>query len=128
MTTKENYKTKNIHLQSGMAIDMIIKTSLVRRTLDNVTCVMIAFSNFEKLFKSENNSNNTNTNSSSTYNTINVNTNNSNTESNSNLAEEKERYYSNQSKPTSSTSVDLLEKKLFKANNQLSQSEGKNNL
>lgn len=30
---------------------MIIKTSLARKTLDNVTCVMIAFKNFEDFFK-----------------------------------------------------------------------------
>lgn len=53
MTTKDNTKCKNIHLQSGVGVDMIIKTALVRRSLDNVTCVMIAFSNFEKLFKNE---------------------------------------------------------------------------
>jgi hypothetical protein len=51
MTTKDGTKTKNVHMQSGVAVDMIIKTSLVRRTLDNVTCVMIAFSNFEKIFQ-----------------------------------------------------------------------------
>lgn len=52
MTVKDNTKTKNVHIQSGIAVDMIIKTSLVRRTLDNVTCVMITFSNFEKIFQS----------------------------------------------------------------------------
>lgn len=51
MTAKEGTKCKNIHLQSGTAVDMVIKSSLVRRTLDNVTCVMIAFSNFEKIFR-----------------------------------------------------------------------------
>jgi hypothetical protein len=53
MTTKDPTKTKNIHTQSGIAVDMVIKSSLVRRTLDNVTLVMVAFSNFEKLFTSE---------------------------------------------------------------------------
>jgi hypothetical protein len=49
MTTKESStKCKNIHLQSGVGVDMIIKSSLVRRTLDNVTCVLIGFSNFER--------------------------------------------------------------------------------
>ncbi len=56
MTVKDNTKSKNIHIQSGIAVDMIIKTSLVRRTLDNVTCVMITFSNFEKNFQSGNDS------------------------------------------------------------------------
>ena len=53
LTTKESVKSKNVHMQSGIAVDMIIKTSLVRRTLDNVTCVMVTFSNLEKIFKSE---------------------------------------------------------------------------
>ncbi len=50
LTTKESVKSKNVHMQSGIAVDMVIKTSLVRRTLDNVTCVMVTFSNFEKIF------------------------------------------------------------------------------
>jgi hypothetical protein len=37
----------NIHKQSGMAVEYILKNSLLRRTLDNVTVVMIAFSNFK---------------------------------------------------------------------------------
>ena len=49
ITTKES-KTKNIHKQCGVGVDMVMKTSLVRRSLDNVTVVIIAFSNFEKLF------------------------------------------------------------------------------
>lgn len=48
MASKE-LKCKNIHLQCGIGVDMIIKSSLVRRTLDNVTCVMIAFNNFENI-------------------------------------------------------------------------------
>lgn len=56
MTLKESTKAKNIHIQCGIAIDMIIKSSLVRRTLDNVTAVMIAFQNFESNFNSQNES------------------------------------------------------------------------
>ena len=42
---------------------MIIKSSLIRKTLDNVTCVMIAFENFNKLlFESNTNSSTTTTN------------------------------------------------------------------
>jgi hypothetical protein len=50
MTLKDNVKAKNLHTQCGVAIDMIIKTSLIRRTLDNVTAVLIAFPNFENTF------------------------------------------------------------------------------
>eukprot|EP00347_Sterkiella_histriomuscorum_P007122 403350178 len=38
---------QNIHKQSGMAVEYILKNSLLRRTLDNVTIVMIAFNNFK---------------------------------------------------------------------------------
>ena len=55
MTTKEA-KTKNIHQQCGIAVDMVMKTSLVRRSLDNVTVVVIAFSNFENILLSKENS------------------------------------------------------------------------
>jgi serine/threonine protein phosphatase PrpC len=54
MTMKESNRAKNLHLQCSMAVDMVIKTSLTRKTLDNVTCVLIAFENMEKMFnKSE---------------------------------------------------------------------------
>jgi protein phosphatase 2C family protein 2/3 len=38
----------NVHKQSGMAVEYILKNSLLRRTLDNVTVVMISFSNFKR--------------------------------------------------------------------------------
>ena len=38
----------NIHKQTGMAVEYILKNSLLRRTLDNVTVVMISFKNFKK--------------------------------------------------------------------------------
>jgi hypothetical protein len=37
----------NVHKQSGMGVEYILKNSLLRRTLDNVTVVLIAFSNFK---------------------------------------------------------------------------------
>lgn len=49
----KDLKSKNVHIQSGLGVDMVIKSSLVRKTLDNVTCVVISFSNFEKLFKQD---------------------------------------------------------------------------
>ena len=36
-----------IHKQSGMAVEYILKNALLRRTLDNVTVVLIAFNNFK---------------------------------------------------------------------------------
>ena len=38
----------NIHKQSGMAVEYILKNSLLRRTMDNVTVVLIAFSSFKR--------------------------------------------------------------------------------
>lgn len=38
----------NVHKQCGMGVEYVLKNSLLRRTLDNVTVVMVAFSNFKK--------------------------------------------------------------------------------
>lgn len=43
----------DIHEQVGNSVDFILKTSLIRQTLDNVTCVMLFFEGFEKLFNSK---------------------------------------------------------------------------
>jgi hypothetical protein len=43
--------TKDIHNQAGLSIDIILKTSLKRQSMDNITCVMLTFEGFEKLFK-----------------------------------------------------------------------------
>jgi hypothetical protein len=37
----------NVHKLSGMGVEYILKNSLLRRTLDNVTVVLIAFNNFK---------------------------------------------------------------------------------
>jgi len=50
MTMKEAAKSKSLHIQCGMAVDMVLKTSLIRRTLDNVTAVLIAFPCIETYF------------------------------------------------------------------------------
>jgi hypothetical protein len=50
MTMKEGQRAKNLHLQCSTAVDMVIKTALHRKSLDNVTCVLIAFENLEKFF------------------------------------------------------------------------------
>ncbi len=51
----ENNNYKNIHDISLNIVDMVIKTALRRRTLDNVTAVFISFENFEKIFFEEKN-------------------------------------------------------------------------
>lgn len=38
----------NVHYQSGLVVDMVMKTALARRALDNITCVFIGFENWEK--------------------------------------------------------------------------------
>ena len=58
MTFDESVKAKTLHSQCGLGVDMIIKTSMIRKSLDNVTCLIIAFDNFEKAFN-ENNQNET---------------------------------------------------------------------
>lgn len=40
-------QAKDIHQMSGMAVEYILKNSLLRRSLDNVTVVIVSFSNFK---------------------------------------------------------------------------------
>jgi serine/threonine protein phosphatase PrpC len=47
MTNKDENRPKDLHSQCALGVDMIMKSSLVRRTLDNVTVLLIAFQNFE---------------------------------------------------------------------------------
>lgn len=53
MTTEDRFKSKNIHEQCGVGVDMIIKSAMSRKSLDNVTCLIIAFENFEKTLFSD---------------------------------------------------------------------------
>mgnify|MGYP002079051593 FL=1 len=39
-------KSLNIHQQTGLGVEYILKNSLLRRTLDNVTVVLVSFENF----------------------------------------------------------------------------------
>jgi len=48
MNTK--YLETSIHSHCGKAVDMVIKSSLIRKSLDNVTCLIIAFKNFENCY------------------------------------------------------------------------------
>lgn len=51
-TLNRKIKSVNLHSQCGIAMDLIIKTSLIRKAFDNVTCIMIAFQNFDNYFNS----------------------------------------------------------------------------
>jgi hypothetical protein len=42
-------KAANIHQQCGYGVEMVLKASVFKRTLDNITVVMIAFENFKKI-------------------------------------------------------------------------------
>jgi hypothetical protein len=42
---------KDIHSQTGMSVDMILKSSLKRQSMDNITSVMLTFEGFEKKFQ-----------------------------------------------------------------------------
>ena len=37
----------SIHQLSGMAVDMLLKTAIIKGSLDNVTCILIGFENFK---------------------------------------------------------------------------------
>ena len=42
-------KSANIHQQAGLGVEYIIKNALLRRTLDNVTVVVVSFENFQRV-------------------------------------------------------------------------------
>lgn len=42
---------KDIHSQTGMSVDMILKSSLKRQSMDNITSVMLTFEGFERKFQ-----------------------------------------------------------------------------
>ena len=44
-------KSKDPHQQWGIAVDRILKTSIAKKTMDNITVVFVAFSNFERCQK-----------------------------------------------------------------------------
>jgi hypothetical protein len=52
MSQHEKIKKKTLHHQVGLSVDFILKSSMCRKTLDNVTCVILAFENFENKFNS----------------------------------------------------------------------------
>lgn len=45
-------KLENIHLQCGVVVDAVMQMALRRKTMDNISTVMVAFSNFKKTLKS----------------------------------------------------------------------------
>lgn len=46
-------RTKDVHQQTGKGVEWVIKNSLFRKSLDNVTIVIITFENFERIFSKE---------------------------------------------------------------------------
>ena len=48
-----DFENANIHEKCGLIVDFIIKSSMVRKSFDNVTCLMIAFNDFTKPEKNE---------------------------------------------------------------------------
>ena len=49
-----NFENANIHEKCGLIVDFIIKSSMVRKSFDNVTCLMIALKDFSPNQKNEN--------------------------------------------------------------------------
>lgn len=50
MCLSKDLITNDIHAQVGLSVDFVLKTSLIRQTLDNITTVMLFFEGFEKVF------------------------------------------------------------------------------
>lgn len=48
-----NSRALTIHRQCGVGVDSVMQTALNRRTVDNVTALLVAFSNFKKTFQSD---------------------------------------------------------------------------
>ena len=48
--TANNSKARSIHELSGQAVDSILKASIIKKTLDNITVVMIVFENLKNKF------------------------------------------------------------------------------
>lgn len=58
MTILPSHKGENVHIQTALGVDMILKTCLIRKALDNISFVMISFSNFERHINDNNTMNN----------------------------------------------------------------------
>ena len=50
-----NFDNCNIHEKCGFIVDFIMKSSMVRKSFDNVTCLMIALNDFTNIDNSNNN-------------------------------------------------------------------------
>eukprot|EP00831_Metopus_contortus_P010745 TRINITY_DN14204_c0_g1_i2.p1 TRINITY_DN14204_c0_g1~~TRINITY_DN14204_c0_g1_i2.p1 ORF type:complete len:202 (-),score=36.05 TRINITY_DN14204_c0_g1_i2:143-748(-) len=50
-TIKEPLLAKSVHHECGLAVECIIKNSLLRKSFDNVTILMVAFKNFKTTYK-----------------------------------------------------------------------------
>ena len=49
----QTLRQPSVHQQCGISIEMILKSSVARKTLDNITAVMVAFYNFKKLLQNQ---------------------------------------------------------------------------
>lgn len=54
LAVKNKMKEINLNIHCAAGVDMIMKSALVRRTLDNITCLIVAFENMEHLVKTNN--------------------------------------------------------------------------
>ena len=103
LSLQETIREKNIHLQCGVAVDLVLKSSLLRKSLDNVTCVLIVFENFEKCYNNNASNFNFSTHNSalSTFNSVNTPNNNRNVLND--IQDEKSNINANKSYITNST-------------------------
>jgi hypothetical protein len=52
-SARKTYKTQSqsIHAICGNSVEMVLKTAVASRTLDNITAVIVSFKNFRKALK-----------------------------------------------------------------------------
>ena len=54
-SSRKNYKDRgqSIHSVCGLSVEKVMKASVLEKTADNITVVVIAFKNFKKCLKNE---------------------------------------------------------------------------
>ena len=50
MCLSKDIIANDAHTQVGLCVDFVLKNSLIRQTLDNITCVMLFFEGYEKIY------------------------------------------------------------------------------
>lgn len=56
----EKYDFENVHKQCGEGVEAVLRTSVAKKTLDNITAFIVAFDNYEKVYRNKMRSSNLN--------------------------------------------------------------------